>query len=165
MAANSPSTFFRFLSRKVNYLLLRRLFVCKGSPLENGEDYKERLDDYLEWIELEGEANPRFLNELHFKGTTVYEWEYQGKRLSEAVVLQIIKLLQDDQPAYISSETPDVALAFTYDRFHVRKDIKLLEDDGRFLVFINGQCCAEPITTIKRIVKKLVQWLPCSRVQ
>ena len=118
-----------------------RLYL--GYPDEGDEDFEERLERYLEYVEVEGEANPGFLGELHFQGTTVYEWKYTGQRLSEAEVLQVVDLLQDNQPVFVSGNDPDTVLSFTYDRFHERKYIQLIADEGRFLVFINGGFSAE----------------------
>ncbi|WPU96443.1 hypothetical protein SNE25_13025 [Mucilaginibacter sabulilitoris] len=117
--------------------------MYEGYPAEESEDIEERLERYLEYVELEGEANPGFLGELHFQGMTVYEWIYTGQRLSEAEVLQVVDLLQDNQPVFVSGNDPDTALSFTYDRFHERKYIQLMADEGRFLVFINGGFSAE----------------------
>lgn len=117
--------------------------LYQGYPNEDADDYEERLDKYLESLELEGEAHPGFFGELPFQGMTVYEWKYSGSQLSETEVLQIVDLLQDDQPMFISGNDSDAAMAFTWDRFHERKYIQLMADDDRFLVFINGGFAAE----------------------
>jgi hypothetical protein len=125
------------------YVATRAFRIYEGYPAEDGEDFEERLDKYLEYIELEGEANPGFLGELHFDGMTAFEWKYSGNRLSEAEVLQVVNVLQDTQPVFLSGNDPETALSFTFDRFHERKYIQLMADEGRFLVFINGGFAAE----------------------
>lgn len=125
------------------YVATQAFRLYEGYPDEGGEDFEERLERYLEYVELEGEANPGFLGELHFPGTTVFEWKYMGQRLSEAEVLQVVDLLQDNQPGFLFGNDLDTPLSFTYDRFHERKYIQLMADEGRFLVFINGGFSAE----------------------
>jgi hypothetical protein len=125
------------------YVATQAYRIYEGYPAEQGEDFEERLDKYLEYVELEGEANPGFLGELHFDGATAFEWKYTGNRLSETEVLQVVDILQDNQPAFLSGNDPETTLSFTYDRFHERKYIQLMADEGRFLVFINGGFAAE----------------------
>ncbi|QKJ28357.1 hypothetical protein HQ865_00800 [Mucilaginibacter mali] len=125
------------------YVATQAFRLYEGYPAEEVEDFEERSERYLEYVELEGEANPGFLGELHFQGTTVYEWKYTGQHLSEAEVLQVVDLLQDNQPVFLSGNDPDTALSFTYDRFHERKYVQLMADEDRFLVFINGGFSAE----------------------
>jgi hypothetical protein len=121
------------------------VFVTTGGfrLYEGYPDDEEQLERYLENIDLEGEAHPGFLGELHFHGTTVYEWQYQGTQLTEAEVLQVVELLQDNQPVFLSGNDADSTLAFTYDHFHVRSYVQLMADEGRFLVFVNGGFAAE----------------------
>lgn len=125
------------------YVATQAFRLYEGYPAEEEEDFEERSERYLEYVGLEGEANPGFLGELHFQGTTVYEWKYTGQCLSETEVLQVVDLLQDNQHIFLFGNDPDTALSFTYDRFHERKYIQLMSDDGRFLVFINGGFSAE----------------------
>lgn len=125
------------------YVATQAYRIYEGYPAEENEDFEERVEKYLEGIELEGVAHPGFLGELHFQGTTAFEWKYLGDRLSEAEVLQVVDILQDQQPVFLSGNDPDTRLSFTYDRFHERKYIQLMADEGRFLVFINGGFTAE----------------------
>ena len=125
------------------YVATQAFRLYEGYPDEESEGFEERLERYLKYLELEGEAHPGFFGELHFQGTTVYEWKYTGNLLSEAEVLQIVDILQDNQPVFLSGNDPDTALSFTYDRFHERKYIQLVADEARFLVFINGGFSAE----------------------
>jgi hypothetical protein len=125
------------------YVATQAYRIYEGYPAEEGEYFEERLEKYLAYVELEGEANPGFLGELHFDGITAFEWKYSGNRLSEAEVLQIVDVLQDNQPAFLSGNDPDTALSFTWDRFNERKYIQLMADEGRFLIFINGGFAAE----------------------
>ncbi|MES2275430.1 MAG: hypothetical protein V4592_05380 [Bacteroidota bacterium] len=125
------------------YVATHAYRLYEGYPAEEGEDFEEKLEKYLEYVELEGEANPGFLGELHFGGTTPFEWKYKGTRLSEAEVLQVVAILQDKQPVFLLGNDADTALSFTYDRFHERKYIQLMADEGRFLVFINGGFSSE----------------------
>jgi hypothetical protein len=125
------------------YVATQAYRMYEGFPIEEGDDFEERLDKYLEYVELEGEANPGFLGELHFQGATPFEWKYKGSSLSEAEVLQIVDVLQKHQPLFLSGNDPDTKLSFTYDRFHERQYIQLMADEGRFLVFINGGFAAE----------------------
>ena len=53
-------------------------------------------------------------------------------------MLQVVDVLQDSHPVFLSGNDPDTALSFTYERFNERKYIQLMADEGRFLVFING---------------------------
>ncbi|TSJ44419.1 hypothetical protein FO440_09640 [Mucilaginibacter corticis] len=125
------------------YVATQAFRIYEGYPAEEGEDFEQRLENYLEYVALEGIAHPGFLGELHFQGTTTFEWKYLGNRLSEAEVLQVVDILQDHQPVFLSGNDPDTQLSFTYDRFHERKYIQLMADEGRFLVFINGGFSAE----------------------
>ncbi|SEN02846.1 hypothetical protein SAMN05192574_102228 [Mucilaginibacter gossypiicola] len=125
------------------YVATHAYRIYKGYPAEEGEDFEERLEKYLEYVELEGEANPGFLGELHFNGLTAFEWKYIGNRLSEAEILQVVDVLQDNQPVFLSGNDSETVLSFTFDRFHERKYIQLMADEGRFLVFINGGFSAE----------------------
>jgi len=117
--------------------------IYEGYPAEEADNFEERLEKYLEYVALEGEASPGFLGELHFDGNTTFEWRYIGSRLSETEVLQVVDLLQDNQPVFLSGTEMETSLSFTYDRFHERKFIQLMADEGRFLVFINGGFTAE----------------------
>lgn len=63
--------------------------------------------------------------------------------MSETEVLQVVELLQDDQPVYIAGNDPGSALTFTYDRLNERKYIRIIAAEDRFLVFINGGFAAE----------------------
>ncbi|SDE63060.1 hypothetical protein SAMN05216464_10826 [Mucilaginibacter pineti] len=117
--------------------------LYEGYPAEEGDDFEERLDKYLEYVELEGAEHPGFLGELHFQGSTAFEWKYSGTALSEAEVLQVVELLQDNQPTFLRGNDPDTELSLTYDRFNERKYIQLMPDEGRFLVFVNGGFAAE----------------------
>lgn len=125
------------------YVATQAFRLYEGYPDEAGEDFEEHLERYLESVELEGEANPGFLGELHFNGTTIYEWKYKGGNLSETEVLQIVDLLQDKEQVFLSGNDPDTSLSFTYDRFHERKYVQLVADEGRYLVFVNGSFSAE----------------------
>lgn len=49
------------------FVATRAFRLYEGYPIEEGEDYEERLDAYLESIELEGEDNPRYLGLLQFQ--------------------------------------------------------------------------------------------------
>jgi hypothetical protein len=59
------------------YVATQAYRIYEGYPAEEGEDFEERLVKYLEYVELEGEANPGFLGELHFEGVTAFEWRYR----------------------------------------------------------------------------------------
>ncbi|MDB5116512.1 MAG: hypothetical protein JWQ79_2004 [Mucilaginibacter sp.] len=65
--------------------------LCRGYPnfgsnLYDAEAMRER---YLETIELQGEAHPDHLGQLHFKGIGFFEWKYEGDQLTEREVWQL----------------------------------------------------------------------------
>ncbi|GAA3990460.1 hypothetical protein [Mucilaginibacter dorajii] len=55
------------------YVATQALRLYQGYLDNDSEDFEERLERYLEYVDLEGEANPGFWGELHFHGITLYE--------------------------------------------------------------------------------------------
>lgn len=118
----------------------------------NGEAHER----YLESLTLMGEANPGYLGELHFTGVAYFEWKYEGGRLTENEVWQIVDCIQDlaagkHRPtdngiilAKAESEQQQLPeLTFKYGKNQVTYQIRIEEMEGQFVVLINGEPTAQ----------------------
>lgn len=101
-----------------------------------------------------GDANPGYLGELHFTGVAYFEWKYEGDRLTENEVWQIVDCIQDlaagkhrptDNGIILAKEQipQHVPLNFNYGKNSVIYQIRIEEMEGQFVVLINGEPTAQ----------------------
>ncbi|SDE35653.1 hypothetical protein SAMN05216464_105332 [Mucilaginibacter pineti] len=130
---------------------LYRGFPEFDSNLFDADALRER---YMENIELMGEDNPGYLGELHFSGIGYFEWKYEGDRLQENEVWQIVDCIQDYAAGKMQpmangiilpkpEQSEDESLYFKYGKDQVVSHIRLEEMEGHFIVLINGKPTAQ----------------------
>lgn len=121
------------------------------SNLFDADELRER---YMESMELVGEANPGYFGELHFTCIGYYEWKYEGNRLKESEVWQIVDCIQDYAAGKIPvtangiimspPENPEeLPLTFKFGKNQVVSQIRLEEMEGHFIVLVNGEPTAQ----------------------
>jgi hypothetical protein len=130
--------------------------LCRGYPefyskLYDAEAMRER---YLENIELQAEAHPDYLGQLHFKGIGFFEWKYEGDQLTEREVWQLVDCIQDYNSGKASTTEhgfltqrrnapKDIDLYFRYGKNNQTYHIRIEEMEGQFIVLINGEPAAK----------------------
>ncbi|QEC74705.1 hypothetical protein [Mucilaginibacter ginsenosidivorax] len=103
-----------------------------------------------------GEANPGYLGELHFTGVAYFEWRYEGDRLTENEVWQIVDCIQDlaagkhrpsDNGIILVKEESEQQqlpeLTFKYGKNRITHQISIVKLEGRFVVMINRDPAAQ----------------------
>lgn len=70
---------------------------------DNGRygDAQALREQYFDNLELMGDDNPCFLGELYFEGFAFFEWRYDGGRLSEGEVWQVVDLMQNSRRTFV----------------------------------------------------------------
>ena len=129
--------------------------LYQGFPhLTNTALSSEAHEKYLESLALMGEDNPGYLGELHFTGLAYFEWKYEGNRLTEKEVWQIVDCIQDlaagkyrpsDNGVYLAKEnhTPPPPLQFKYGKNRLTYQISIEEMKEHFVVLVDGEPLAQ----------------------
>jgi len=133
----------------------RTFQLYRGFPNLKGTALDSKAHErYLESLTLMGEDNPGYLGELHFTGIAYFEWKYEGDRLTEREIWQVVDCIQDlavgkyrprDNGIILAKEEQLLPppLHFKYGKNRITYQIGIEEMEGHFIIIINGEPVAQ----------------------